>query len=168
MSGTKGRSGRRRLPRSVKETAGTYRPDRETGNVEVAVEAPNPPSWLSREAAREWRRVVPLLLELEILGLVNRAALACYCTAWSDFHWASSELKRIKGKTYKTPSGQIKIHPAYQIQSRAMEQIRSFASEFGMTPSSIARVQATFPDATPAENSEDAVADRIMGPVAVA
>ena len=46
--------------------------------------APGMPEWLSAEAKREWRRIVPDLDAVGALCRVDRAALAAYCQAFGE------------------------------------------------------------------------------------
>ncbi len=47
------------------------------------------PQWLWREAKREWRRIVPILVEEGFAETVNRFDLANYCQAWA--RWVEAE-----------------------------------------------------------------------------
>lgn len=55
-----------------------------------------PPEELIDEvAAKEWRRVVKLLKEIDIVGNLDRANLIGYCNAYSSYLGLMDELKRI-------------------------------------------------------------------------
>ncbi|WP_224275809.1 phage terminase small subunit P27 family [Streptomyces sp. LS1784] len=94
---------------------------------------PNPPTWLTREAAAEWKRVVPGLARLGLLKPEDRAALASYCEAWSVFVEATQVLK-VEGLTIEAKQGLLP-HPAVGIQRAAGRELRSWAAHFGLTPS---------------------------------
>ena len=96
--------------------------------------APNPPSWLSREAKAEWRRVVPGLARLELIKSEDRATLAAYCESWARFVTATRTLQR-EGITAVNPdSGRVSVHPAVRVAESASTQLRHFAEQFGLTP----------------------------------
>jgi len=95
--------------------------------------APNPPTWLSREAAAEWRRVVPGLQRLELLKEEDRAALASYCETWATFVQAS-RLVQEEGMTIEAKQGTL-AHPAVAIARAAGREVRAWAAHFGLTPS---------------------------------
>jgi len=100
---------------------------------------PTRPEWLLPEAKREWTRIV---LELERMGLltaVDRAALAAYCQAWARAIEAEVAIARL-GATYLADSGQWKTRPEAYIAMREWQAVRSFASEFGLTPASRMRM----------------------------
>lgn len=101
-------------------------------------QAPTAPSWLSPEAAAEWRRVVPELERLKLLSRVSRASLAAYCETWSTFVTAS-RLVAAGGLTVATARGP-RPHPALAIARAAGAELRRWAVEFGLTPSSEQRV----------------------------
>jgi phage terminase small subunit len=54
-------------------------------------QAPQPPSWLSREAKAEWRRVTPQLERLDLVNQEDRATLAAYCETWRRRLWSSTQ-----------------------------------------------------------------------------
>lgn len=93
-------------------------------------------------AAAEWRRLAP---QLELLGLVdssNQQLFAGYCLSWSLFVRAKGEIQR-DGFTYRTTSGQIKKHPAFEAMRAAGSEMRKFAIEHGISPASRGRVTAS-------------------------
>ncbi|MFD8596980.1 phage terminase small subunit P27 family [Kitasatospora sp. NPDC059646] len=94
---------------------------------------PNPPTWLNREAAAEWKRVVPGLARLGLLKPEDRAALAAYCEAWAQFVEATTLLKT-EGLTIEAKQG-VLPHPLVGIQRAAGRELRAWAAHFGLTPS---------------------------------
>ncbi|MEU1506442.1 phage terminase small subunit P27 family [Kitasatospora sp. NPDC005748] len=95
--------------------------------------APNPPTWLSAEAAAEWKRVVPGLQRLDILKPEDRAVLAAYCETWATFVDAIRQQHR-DGLTIEAKQGTL-AHPAVGIARAAARELRAFAAHFGLTPS---------------------------------
>lgn len=100
---------------------------------------PNAPSWLPREAAAEWRRIVPELQRLQLLKPIDRAALTAYCLAWDRLTEAQKIVKE-KGQVYYDPFGNPKRHPALVTVEAASKELRAWAAEFGLTPSAEQRV----------------------------
>lgn len=94
---------------------------------------PAPPTWLSREAKAEWRRVSPGLARLDLVKEEDRAAFATYCETWSEFVQACKTLAAHGSLTIVVAQGEIP-HPAVTIRRAASQQLRSWAREFGLTP----------------------------------
>src|SRR5688500_11903879 len=94
---------------------------------------PNPPSWLSREAAAEWKRVVPGLSRLDLLKPEDRAGLAAYCEAWATFVQATRTVQE-EGQVIEARQGRL-AHPCVGIARNAGREMRSWAAHFGLTPS---------------------------------
>lgn len=141
------------LPTAIKKLRGTARKDRENpAEPQPEVGRPACPKWLDGEAKAEWRRVVPLLLELRVLSKQDRAMLAVYCQAWSRWRAAEGVIAR-EGLTFVTESGFIAKHPAVTIAAESMRIMEKAAQHFGMTPSSRSRVSQTPapPEKDPAE-----------------
>ncbi len=100
---------------------------------------PRCPSHLNTVARREWKRVTFKLYEMGVLTQTDRAALASYCVAYA--HWVMAEEKlKIEEAVIETGKGNLVQNPWIQISKRSMEQVVKFAAEFGMTPSSRARL----------------------------
>lgn len=96
---------------------------------------PDPPDHLDLTAKKEWRRVAPQLHRAGLLYQVDAAALSAYCMAYS--RWVQAEKKLQKnGLIELSPKGYPIQNPYLAIANKAMEQIRRFLTEFGMTPSS--------------------------------
>lgn len=103
---------------------------------------PNPPTWMSREAKAEWRRVVPELQRLDLLKESDRAALTAYCETWSTYVRALRDVRRdgftIENTSYRkdgTSSTWVTKNPAVAVMEKAAAQLRGYAQEFGLTPS---------------------------------
>ncbi len=94
--------------------------------------APKPPTWLDREAAAEWRRVVPGLQRLDLLKEEDRAVLTAYCETWSTFVRATRIVQR-EGLTIEAKQGTLP-HPAVGIARAAGRELRAFANLFGLSP----------------------------------
>ncbi|MGN2634615.1 phage terminase small subunit P27 family [Nocardia takedensis] len=116
---------------------------------------PNPPTWLSREARAEWRRVVPGLTRLDLLKEEDRAALSAYCETWATYVEAIRVVRR-EGFTVTNHSVRkdgsettwITKNPAVAVADNANQQLRAWCHEFGLTPSAESRV-------TPGEIGDD-------------
>lgn len=111
-----------------------------------AATMPDCPSHLSDRARREWARTGPILNRIGLLTEADKAAFAAYCVAYA--RWADAEEQLIKhGLLVKYPSkvaeGQFVLQqsPMLGIANRSMDQMKSFLSEMGMTPSSRSRIQ---------------------------
>lgn len=115
--------------------------------------APDCPEWLTDEAQAEWDRVVPDLDAKGLLDKVDRAALTAYCQAVSILKEAEAAIEDhgiitfMIRKAYRDEDGnEIEIeasatpNPAVRIAAQAATTVRSFASEFGLTPVSRARL----------------------------
>jgi P27 family predicted phage terminase small subunit len=113
---------------------------------EPASRLPAPPDHLSDEAKREWARVGELLSTLGLVSDLDRAALAGYCQAWGRWVEAEEALKQY-GVVVKSPSGFPMQSPFMAVANKALEQMRAFLIEFGMTPASRTRVHAESPAA---------------------
>jgi P27 family predicted phage terminase small subunit len=115
------------------------------------------PVWLSRPAKRQWKQIAPTLQKLGLLTEIDPAALACLCEAIADLKWAIATIRRT-GRLTETGNGTMVVHPAAVIKRQALEQIRKFSAEFGLTPATRTRVELS-----DAENPSE-VEGRFFGP----
>lgn len=101
--------------------------------------APKCPTWLIKEAKREWKRLVPELEKLGLLTVIDGTAMAAYCQAYA--RWREAEEFMTKhGTVMKTPSGYMQQVPHVSIANMAMKNMRAFCTEFGLTPASRTRI----------------------------
>lgn len=135
-------------------------------SVNPDVEIPGCPPHLMPEAVKEWKRITPELVKLNLIAKIDRAALSLYCQAWARWVWAErtlraavkmAESKRAafeadpanEGKDYPggdgytivTPNGQFGYSPHWVIANKAMEQVDKFLQSFGLSPSARSRVR---------------------------
>ena len=135
------RAGRPPKTQDAKVLAGTWKTSRELPPAfKPEAGVPSAPRELSKEARAEWNRIVPLLREENILALVDLAALVAYCDAYGTWQKATRVLTA-KGLTFKTPMNYVQQRPEVSIAHQARKQMVDFAREFGLTPSSRAKVK---------------------------
>jgi P27 family predicted phage terminase small subunit len=103
---------------------------------------PRPPTWLSPEAKAEWKRVAPGLARLDLLKEEDRAMLAAYCETWSVFVAATRDVTRTGLtiiQTTRRPDGSVSertvANPSVAIARNAGRELRGFAAQFGLSPS---------------------------------
>ncbi len=122
--------------------------DREPG---VATGVPELPLGMDEEATNEWNRIVPELRDMGVLCRCDRAALAAYCTAWSRWRNAEVQVKK-HGPIVKSPDKGFPMKSPYlTIADQALELMRKFLVEFGLTPSSRSRIRLPSDDDDTAE-----------------
>ncbi len=104
---------------------------------------PTCPHWLEEAAKVEWMRVAPELNRLGLLTRVDRAALAAYCQSYARWQEAETILSS-EGitceYTNKNGSTNTTLRPEVLVAKQYLQFLRAFCSEFGLTPSSRARM----------------------------
>src|SRR3990172_1598507 len=95
--------GRKPTPLPLRKLRGNPRQHRIPPEPKPRVDRPSRPEWLSVEAKHEWGRVVPELERLSLLTIVDRAALATYCTAWG--HLVEAERSMQRSYMVRLPTG---------------------------------------------------------------
>lgn len=100
-----------------------------------------PADLLDPKARKEWKRVVPELKKMDIVGQLDIANLVGYCNAYSKYCEAS---KRLRGQplTIEGPTG-LKENPLINVQIKYAEQFRKFADQCGLTINSRLKWAAT-------------------------
>jgi len=111
--------------------------------------APECPSWLDKEAKKEWKRVAPELERLGLLTKVDGTALQGYCQAYATWKQCTEALQK-HGLVMETQSGYLQQRPEVSIGNKALDQVRAFCIQFGLTPS--ARARMTLPESGDGDN----------------
>lgn len=124
--------------------------------------APKPPTWLSREAAAEWKRVVPGLQRLDLLKEEDRATLAAYCETWATYVAATRDVTRngltIDKVTTATKGDETRVtvttmtNPSVIVARAASKELRAWAAHYGLTPSSETALSKGGDDGTEGDN----------------
>lgn len=101
---------------------------------------PKPPSWLSRDAKAEWKRVAPILVnERRTLTMADLAAFTAFCIAVGHAAEAQRIINR-EGLVFVASKGALpKKHAAFSVQMDALREARLLAGELGLTPVSRSR-----------------------------
>lgn len=145
-------AGRRPTPTAIKQLNGNSGKRALNKNEPKFSGIPTCPKHLDKAAKTEWKRLSVELASSGLLTSVDRAALAAYCAAWS--RWISAEENVQKfGAVIKSPkSGYPVQNPYVGIANTALDQMRKFLVEFGMTPASRSRINVADAD----DKGEDA------------
>ncbi|MBI0002764.1 phage terminase small subunit P27 family [Bartonella sp. M0177] len=96
-----------------------------------------PPRWLSKDAAAEWKRVMPILNERKILTEADIGGLENYCIATGLVREMERNIQDQGAIILR--DGMPKRNPAVGIQADAMTRARLLAAELGLTPVSRSR-----------------------------
>lgn len=135
--------GRKPKPVAFRENPKNATPERKIKENEPAFpsfkRAPSPPDHLNEHAAAEWRRMCPILIRAGLFTAADIAALTLYCEAWGRLVDANLAIEKT-GMLIKTTNGNVIQNPHVGIANRAWEQVRKILTEFGLTPSSRARL----------------------------
>lgn len=92
--------------------------------------APTAPKWMTDEARAEWKRIMPRLIEDRIITRADLTGIENYCVAVGRIREIET-MFRTSGTLDKTLFG---------MQNRAMQTARQLAAEYGLSPTSRARV----------------------------
>jgi P27 family predicted phage terminase small subunit len=100
-------------------------------------ELPEVPDWFTEEAASEWNRTGPDLVERRVLTLDSVASFEAYCCTVSDYQRASKQIA--KDGEIITLKGRKMRHPSYQTKFQALTEMRRLAAELALTPAARAK-----------------------------
>lgn len=145
-------SGRRPKPTALKQLQGN------PGKRKLNLNEPKPPEGrpempqgLTREAKQEWKRIVPMLEQMGILTVADGKALAAYCASYAAWMQAERHIAKfgIVLATVDEETGQsyVKANPAVRIRGDALRLMKSFLTDFGLTPASRSRLHVNEPGA---------------------
>lgn len=115
-------------------------------DAEALTKAPAAPSYLSSQAKAEWKRIMPQLITRRIITRADLAGVEAYCSA-------AGAARQIAEIINAMPVPDLKLGG---LQIRYMQAARQLASEYGLTPTSRARLGADAPD----DDADDPLAVR--------
>ena len=133
-----GQRGPKPTPTVVLEARGTAGRHDRTGEPRPPIAAPSCPTWLSVEAKAEWKRATKYLLAMGCVAECDRAMLAAYCEAWSDYFGLVKEVKQTVAKQGMAAAIGAGLVGA---RDKAADRMARLAAQFGFSPSSRVRVK---------------------------
>lgn len=133
-------AGRRPKPTALKELAGNPGKRAMNRNEPRFSGLPTCPSHLDKQAKAEWRRISKELSAVGLLTAVDRAALAAYCQCWSRWVQAEEKIRETSLVVKSAKSGYPIQNPFVGIANTALDLMKKFLTEFGLTPASRSRL----------------------------
>lgn len=136
--------GRPRKPTAIKLLDGTFRQDRHGAELttEPLSELPKAPASLGKSGKKHWKDDGKRLLSLGVLTVSDLSALESYCAAYDEVDHCNAILEQ-QGEYSMRDNGTMAAHPAIARRDRALDRVRAYQREFGMTPSSRSGVNVT-------------------------
>jgi len=104
---------------------------------------PKMPKHLDERAQKEWRRLVPMLTQMRVLTEADGIALANLCVDYSILQQAQESLSKTGLLSKTTKTGMIHQSPLLNIISVTTDRVTRGLREFGLTPASRSRIQAS-------------------------
>ncbi|SMG45347.1 P27 family phage terminase small subunit [Paracoccus sp. J56] len=102
-------------------------------DAEALTKAPPAPAYLAPHAKAEWRRVLPLLVARGVITKADLAGVEAYCAAAGAARQIGEAMALAGGLPDLRLGG---------LQIRYMQTARQLAAEYGLTPTSRARIGA--------------------------
>lgn len=105
-----------------------------TGSEEIL----KPPAWMKDKVARrEWKRIIPQLLKIEVVGNLDLANIAGYCVSFANYQKATAELEEQQLVTSD------RSNPYIDVQAKYAQEMRRFGELCGMSVGARLKAAAT-------------------------
>jgi P27 family predicted phage terminase small subunit len=111
---------------------------------------PRPPSYLSTEALKVWKRISTDLYKAGLLTWWDRDSFAQYCTSVDLARQAYMHIQQhgMMITAYSKQGDEYEVrNPMVTVYKEATSQTRALAREFGLTPSSRSQISIEAPQA---------------------
>jgi len=112
------------------------------------------PDWVSDVAKAFWAREVPGMIEREVVGNSDWSALVILAQAWAEMQIATDTLNK-EGRIYIGHNGTKCTHPCVKMQTAAMKIVNSIMAQFGMQPTTRARLPVVEPPSVADQVDQD-------------
>jgi P27 family predicted phage terminase small subunit len=118
---------------------------------------PEPPEHLSAVAVKKWHELAPMLFRVRVLTEADQVTLGNLCEAYATSVRAQKKLQTTDLIYFDKESRKIKANPLFAMSMQSMEMVTRLCREFGLTPSSRAKLNVGMPDKV------DALDDALFG-----
>ena len=119
---------------------------------EIAAETPRPPSWLSKDAKKEFRRVAAFLADRGTVSQADCATLTLYACSFARYCTAQQDLNtnghRITQRVLDSHGKQVEVdkeNPSLKLVQAEAKTLLSFLRNMGMTPATRETVRPAKP-----------------------
>ena len=102
---------------------------------EISEKVPSAPSTLGKIGKKEWRRLAPHIHKIGLLTVADYKTFEAYCASF-ELYVSAKEKVEVYGLTDETDKGNVIQRPEVGIMNTALKNMKSYAQEFGLTPSS--------------------------------
>jgi len=145
--------GRKPKPTAMKLLSGTAQPCRTNKKdlaMPVVTKVPPPPKWFTPLAKKIYKDTTRHLTAARVLNSVDLEMLIAYCSEYSNYleimqkfspgkHGDPAEEERII-KTQTKQGMMQQVNPLFKMAQSSLEKAKAIGVEFGLTPSSRAKV----------------------------
>lgn len=108
----------------------------------TAEDVEKPPAWLSPAAKKEWRRVVPQLLKINVIGNLDLSSIAGYCETFAQWVAVTKEL-HTQDLVITTEDGRMYENPLVKLQMSYAQEMRRFSDMAGLSINARLKASAT-------------------------
>ncbi|MES2789973.1 MAG: phage terminase small subunit P27 family [Planctomycetota bacterium] len=119
--------------------------------------APPCPKFLIGESLNEWKRIIPLLEEMDLLAKADLGTISTYCQSYGQFFDAQQKLNTQELTIFSC--GQILPNPLIAIVRNAQKSMMTAANQLGLTPSARSRIHIEKVE-RPSDTAKDFAAKR--------
>lgn len=135
--------GRPNKPKELKKIEGTYRKDRDRNKAEYpGMVAASPPEMLPEGAKKVWSRIIPQLVETDILKEIDVTAAAMLCVSLDTYNYCTEQIAKMKELADMRESEDHTNHmrKVFLTRKEAFSDAFRLMQDFGLTPVSRQRI----------------------------
>ena len=144
-------------PTAIKLLEGVTRKDRLNMNEpKPSPLMPECPEWLGKVAKQEWERKSKELYDMQILTVIDDNLLALYCYMYSIIVECKEIIDEAGGIEKYCEGKNSQTQPVVTMMFKAIDNLKSLGSQFGMSPSSRTRIDVKMPE------EEDSIMQRLI------
>ena len=125
---------------------------------DVPKKMPSPPTWLLKEAKKEWKKLAPTLIAMGVLTEMDLDAFGAMCQNYAYYVEVDKKITKM-GKSdegvyflQQAESGYLSPHPYLSLRAKYYDLWRKSLSDFGLTPATRSRIVAGGGSGTSAED----------------
>lgn len=155
-----GARGPQPLPTAIKKQRGTFQPCRAASNEAAPLGKPICPAWMTdKDAKKEFRRLVKILLAMGLVGASDSNLLTRYAVTWVRWRRVVQTLAANSGAEFATVKDEtgavksLKLSALHHAERSLSDELSRAEAALGLSPSSRSRIEVSM---TPAAAEPEA------------